>query len=72
MEFTNLLAAGDFHRFIYLVLSSIFRNCSIDSDRMRSVHHTILGPSVRAAVCYFTKRIYKEVWSGKNQSRKIF
>jgi len=72
MEFTNLPAARDFHRLIYLVLSSIFRSCSIDSDRMKSVKHTIIGPSVRAIICYFTKRIFKEVCSGKNQSRKIF
>jgi len=50
MEFTNLPAAGDFHRLIYLVLSSAFRSCSIDSDRLHSVKRTIIGPSVRATI----------------------
>jgi len=54
------------------LLSSTFRSCSIDSDRMKSVKHTIIDPSVRATIRYFAKRIYKEVCSGKNQSRKIF
>jgi len=54
MEFNNLPAAGVFHRLICLVLSSIFRSCSIDSDRLKSVKHTITGPSVRAIFCCFT------------------